>query len=100
MRVCAVGSIEGGRLSKLSGNLSKYRIPEMIHRPGRARNLKFSRERDAAANTSARVLALSFGWTMIFANTRYNIHAFVCVRVCGRVCVIRVAANIIYGCHV
>lgn len=33
------------RLSKLSGNLSKYRIPEMIHGPWRARNLKFSRER-------------------------------------------------------
>lgn len=84
----------GGRLSKLSGNLSKYRIPEMIHGPGRARNLKFSRERDATANASARVLALSFGWTMIFANTRYNIYASVCV------CVLRVAANIIYGCHV
>lgn len=58
MYMCVViyGERTEGRLSKLSGNLSKYRIPEMIHGPGGAPEmLKFSRERAAAAaNATAR----------------------------------------------
>jgi len=79
-----------GRLSKLSGNLSKYRIPEMIHSSGRARNLKFSASTTLPLTlTLCTFLLYRLGgpWflpthTHIYMYIYIYIYAFMCVWVC------------------